>query len=128
MKILLKFFKSKIFKQFTEAGIPFFINPLKEMLRLCIGNPKIAASIKRYPVIPHGHVRYVLMLFYIAFYVVSNFIIITSGREMFLARRWHDDSRFFSPMAVTKFGNVFIHDFVRMEFESIGCVASSFAG
>ena len=103
------------------------------MLRLCIGNPKIAASIKRYPVIPHGHVRYVLTLFYTAltlfytaFYVVSNFIVITSGREMFHARRWHDDSRFFSPMAATKFGNVFIHDFVRMEFASIGCVCKFF--
>ena len=53
------------------------------MLRLCIGNSKIPTSIKRYPVIPHGPVWYVLMLFYIAFYVVSNFIIITSCREMF---------------------------------------------
>ena len=96
------------------------------MLRLCIGNPKIAASIKRYPVIPHRHVRYVLTLFYIAFYVVSNFIVITSGREMFHARQWHDDSRFFSSMAATKFGNVFIHDFVRMEFASIGCVSKFF--
>ena len=52
------------------------------MLWLCIGNPKIAASIKRYPVIPDGHVRFVLTLFYIAFYVVSNFFVITSGRGM----------------------------------------------
>ena len=63
-------------------GIPFFINSPKEAVRLCIGNPKIAAAIARYPVVPRDHVRYVLTLFYIKFCVGITIISIAEKYSM----------------------------------------------
>lgn len=39
-------------------------------------------------------------------------------REMYHARRWFEDSRFFAPMAETPCGAIFINDFVQFQMDN----------
>ncbi|KAL5489197.1 hypothetical protein EMCRGX_G018263, partial [Ephydatia muelleri] len=60
---------------FTRTGIPFYINPVSNTLKMCLGNPEISHNLVRYPVIPKGEFK-----------------------EVFHGLHWRTDRRFFSPM------------------------------
>ena len=93
--------------------IPFYVNSPKEIVRNCIGNPKIAAAISRYPTIQQDTVKYVCGKTCAHPFV---YLIHTLFREMFHGQRWLQDTRFFSPMADTSAGNLFLYDFVTFNF------------
>ncbi|KAL5496712.1 hypothetical protein EMCRGX_G013056 [Ephydatia muelleri] len=84
----------------TSSGIPFYVNPISDSLKMCLGTPEIARNLVRYPVIPKGEFK-----------------------EVFHALRWRNDKRFFAPMSTTPCGNVFIGDFV--EFTLLGSTTPS---
>ena len=52
----LPFFLS-LLQHFTAEGFPFYVNTVSSAIQRCLGNPRSAALIKRYPVVPSGIYR-----------------------------------------------------------------------
>ena len=48
-----------VFQYYTSDGIPFFINKPSDILRRCLGVPKIAESIVRFPVSTEHEMKWV---------------------------------------------------------------------
>eukprot|EP00731_Ephydatia_muelleri_P014532 Em0008g252a len=84
---------------FTRNGIPFYINPVSNTLKMCLGNPEISHNLVRYPVIPKGEFK-----------------------EVFHGLHWRTDRRFFSPMSTTSCGNVFIGDLIQYQSSGSSCM------
>ena len=97
----------------TSDGVPFHVNSIKTILKMCLGHPETASRVSRYPVIPQDCAQYVgwkkghcLIVWHVAYTCTSSL------RELFHGHRWHNDLRFYSPMVATPSGSVFIYDFV----------------
>ena len=43
----------------TSSGIPFYVSPISDTLKMCLGTPEIAHNLVRYPVIPKREFKYV---------------------------------------------------------------------
>ena len=43
----------------TSSSIPFYVNPISDTLKMCLGTLEIAHNLVRYPVIPKREFKYV---------------------------------------------------------------------
>lgn len=94
--------------------MPFYVNPVSQVLRRCLANPKISECLVRYPVAASS-----FMYMYVKFNNFISFI----DREIYHGRRWNSDKRFAAPMAIIPTGEfVFVDDIVGINYCNIGIV------
>lgn len=110
----------------TAKGFPYYVNTISSIIKKCIGNPRLSAKIRRYPIIPDGSYKLVCHLSS----TIATSVLIFFFREMYHASRWHNNPRYFSPMTILQDGtHVFIRDCVMCKhpfFEIVTAIVNKF--